>query len=144
MSRKHAKLMKFRGYIANFLYIIFKKKFHLKICRLRVNWVPRKGHRSKPVLSQTKTFENVYNVYISRKPLKFGVWWFLNEENRFTGSKDMTNIPKKMTIFWQKPFFRPKSFKLVFLGQNLSDLHTFFYKNVPNKTRNNNMLLLSS
>ena len=65
----------------------------------------------KPVLSRTKKFEIVYIMYIIRKPLKFGVYWFLNHENRFTGSKSMTKNFKKMTIFWKMPICLPKFFK---------------------------------
>jgi len=39
-------------------------------------------------------------MYIKRKPVKFGAFWFLNCENRFIGSKDMAKKPKKIAHFF--------------------------------------------
>ena len=74
--------MKIRG-----IFSSFQKYFHFgKIYRLRVLGLPQKGARSKPVLY--RNFEIVNNMYTIRKPLKFGVSWFLNY--RLMGSKAMT------------------------------------------------------
>ena len=76
--------------------------------RVRLLGLPRKGTLSKPVLSKTKKFEIVNNMFIIRKKfgesLKFGVSWFLNHENQFTGSKaDQKN--QKNHHFWKMSIF---------------------------------------
>jgi hypothetical protein len=44
-------------------------------------------------------------MVIVRKPFKFGVYWFLNNENRFSGSKVMTEKPKEIGHFLECPNF---------------------------------------
>ena len=52
-----------------------------------------------------KFFENKYKLYTIGKSLKFGVFWFLNYENRLSGSKDIAKKPKKIDHFWENPIF---------------------------------------
>jgi hypothetical protein len=47
-----------------------------------------------------------------------------------TKSYDQKN--KENAHFFTNPNFRPKNFKLVYLGQNLTDFLNSFFKNTPN------------
>ena len=75
-------------------------------------------------------------MVIVRKPLEFGVYWFLNYENRFSGSKVMTQKSKEFGNFLECPSFWPNIFNLVYFRQLLSKSLSYFFKYIPNWTKN--------
>ena len=67
--------------------------------------MPFPGTRKNRKSSYAFPVENIPIMVIIRKPLKFEVYWFLNYENRFSGSKVMTEKPTEIGHFFECPNF---------------------------------------
>ena len=89
-------------------------------------------------LKPYRSFKQVSSLVVSqiRKPLNFGVYWFLNYENRLSGSKVMTEKPTEIGNFLECPNFWPNILNWVYFRQYLSESLGSFFKYIPNWTKN--------
>ena len=95
------KLTENKAFFLRFSKIIFD----FKNCIVKGPWGDLFDSKVKTRLVHSQIFsKNKYKLYTIGKPLKFGVFWFLNYENRLSGSKDIAkNL--KLDHFSENPIF---------------------------------------